>query len=129
VANRLVLILALGACLGAAGCGGDEETRTVTVNRTVTAAAPDSRAAEREAILDAVVAYYAADETAGVDRGDLRIEKTNRRFADVVIADEAHAILKKARGQWIVLFDGNGVIPQDTVARFGIPPEYARSGF
>lgn len=128
MANRLVLLLGLGACLGVAGCG-DEDTRTVTVTRTVTAAAPESRAADREAILDSVMAYYAADESAGVDRDDLRIEKTNGRFADVVIADEAHAILKKARGQWIMLFDGNGVIPQDTVARFGIPPEYARSGF
>jgi hypothetical protein len=128
VANRLFLLLPLVAFLGPAGCG-DDETRTVTVTRTATTTAPQSRAADREAILDSVLAYYAADESAGVARSDLRIEKHNGRFADVVIANEAHAILKKARDHWIVLFDGNGVIPQDTVARFGIPPEYARSGF
>jgi hypothetical protein len=106
------------------GCGS-EKTKTVTETRTVTASttpapAPD----ERDAILDAVLAYYAADESAGISRGDLSVAKTDGRFADVLVAGEAHAILKQGGDTWVVVFDGNGTIPPTTVQRFGIPAEY-----
>jgi hypothetical protein len=119
------LVLGLVAAAAIAGCGSDEtktvtDTKTVTVTTPTTAPAPD----ERGAILDAVLAYYAADESGGISRSDLSVAKTDGRFADVLVAGEAHAILKKGGDTWVVVFDGNGIIPPTTVQRFGIPPEY-----
>jgi hypothetical protein len=52
------------------------------------------------------------------------VVKTNGTFADVLVADEAHAILKKADDTWLVVFDGNGAIPPEIRERFDIPEEY-----
>ena len=110
--------------LSLAGCGGDE-TKTVTETRTVTATAttPASPASEREAIVDATYTFYRLSGS-GIPRDELRVEKTNGTFADVLVANEAHAILKQADGTWLVVFDGNGAIPPETRERFSIPPEY-----
>ena len=120
--HRLVT-LALVA-LFVAGCG-DDKTKTVTESRTVTVTttSPAPPTGDREAILDATEAFYAASGT-GINRRDLTLQKTDGRFADVLVAQDAHAILKKGGETWIVVFDGNGAIPAATRERFGIPAEY-----
>jgi ABC-type glycerol-3-phosphate transport system substrate-binding protein len=120
---RRLATLALAA-LFVAGCG-DGTTKTVTETRTVTVAtaAPAPPTGDREAILDATEAFYAASGT-GINRRDLTLQKTDGRFADVLVAQDAHAILKKGGETWIVVFDGNGTIPPATRERFGIPAEY-----
>lgn len=107
-----------------AGCG-DEKTRTVTETRTVTVTAttPSSPANDREAIVDATYTFYRLSGS-GIPRAQLRVVKTDGTFADVLVANEAHAILKKADDTWLVVFDGNGSIPPETRERFGIPAEY-----
>ena len=112
------------AVLALAGCGEDKtktvtETRTVTVTTTTTAQPAD----ERTAILNAAQAFYEASG-GGVVREDLSVVKTNGRFADVLVAGEAHAILKKGGNTWVVVFDGNGAIPPAVRDRFGIPTDY-----
>ena len=121
--RRLLPLALLLAAL--AGCGDDKtktvtETRTVTVTKTTPAAPAD----DKTAILDAAEAFYAASADNSVKRSDLSIVKNDDRFADVLVAGEAHAILKKGGDTWVVVFDGNGAIPQEIRDRFGIPPEY-----
>lgn len=118
------LALALAAAVAFAGCD-ETKTRTVTETRTVTvtAAAPSKPAGDREAIVDATYTFYRLSGS-GIPRAELRVVKTDGTFADVRVANEAHAILKKADDTWLVVFDGNGSIPPETRERFGIPPEY-----
>ena len=113
------------AAVALAGCGDDEETKTVTETRTVTVTAttPANPAGDREAIVDATYTFYRLSGS-GIPREELRVEKTDGTFADVRVANEAHAILKKADDTWLVVFDGNGPIPPETRERFSIPPEY-----
>ena len=106
------------------GCG-DEKAETVTESKTVTVTTttPAAPTDERQAILDAAQAFYDASG-GGVVRADLSVVKTNGRFADVLVAGDAHAILKKGGDTWVVIFDGNGAVPPETRDRFGIPPDY-----
>ena len=125
---RLALLSAvLVAALAAMGCG-TTKTKTVTETRTVTVAStpttPPPASDDREAILDATAAFYANGTAGGIKRGDLRVVKTDGTFADVNVANEAHAILKKVGDTWVVVFDGNGSIPPDERQRFGIPADY-----
>jgi len=112
------------AAVALAGCG-DEKTKTVTETRTVTVTAttPANPAGDREAIVEATYAFYRMSGS-GIPREQLRVVKTNGTFADVLVANEAHAILKKAGDTWVVVFDGNGSIPPEIRKRFNIPPEY-----
>src|SRR5688500_6790076 len=107
-----------------AGCG-DEPTKTVTETRTVTVTATTAAnpAGDREAIVNATFAFYRLSG-GGVSREDLRVVKTDGTFADVLVANEAHAILKKADDTWLVVFDGNGAVPPEIRERFDIPPDY-----
>src|SRR5687767_10844540 len=90
---RIPLLAGALAAVSLAGCG-DQKTETVTETRTVTVTATTaaSPAGDREAILDATFAFYRLSGD-GVPREDLRVVKTNGTFADVLVADEAHAIL------------------------------------
>lgn len=117
-------LVATLAALALAGCG-DSETRTVTDTRTVTVTATTAStpAGDREAIVDATYTFYRLSGS-GIPREELRVVKTDGTFADVQVADEAHAILKKADDTWLVVWDGNGAIPPETRERFGIPAAY-----
>jgi hypothetical protein len=107
-----------------AACGGSD-TKTVTETKTVTAPAATTPAgSDQDAILHAVVAFYAAGTDSGIGRGDLKVVKTNGTFADVQVGTDAHAILKQGGDTWVVVFDGNGSIPPETRQRFGIPADY-----
>jgi ABC-type glycerol-3-phosphate transport system substrate-binding protein len=117
--------IVLAAALAISGCGSDKtktvtETKTVTVTSTTATPPPD----DRSAILDAAGAFYAASTATGTKPNDLSLVKTDGTFADVNVGNEAHAILKKAGGLWVVVFDGNGSIPRETRQRYGIPAGY-----
>jgi hypothetical protein len=96
--------------------------KTVTETKTVTTPAQPQR--DADAILDATAAFYAAGVGGGVTRENLSLVKMNGTFADVLVAGDAHAILKKGGDRWIVVWDGNGIIPPETRDRFGIPADY-----
>ena len=121
---RTPILASALAAVTLAGCG-DETTKTVTETRTVTVTATTSAspAGDREAIVDATFAFYRLSG-GGVRREDLRVVKTNGTFADVLVANEAHAILKKADDTWLVVFDGNGAVPPEIRERYDIPPDY-----
>ena len=90
---------------------------------TTTTPAPAAPAGDRQAIVDATYTFYRLSGS-GIPRAELRVVKTDGTFADVQVADEAHAILKKADDTWLVVWDGNGAVPPETRERFGIPPGY-----
>ncbi|MDX6698773.1 MAG: hypothetical protein QOE65_2170 [Solirubrobacteraceae bacterium] len=121
---RLPAVAIALAAVTFAGCG-DAKTKTVTETRTVTVTAttPSKPASDREAIVDATFTFYRLSGS-GIPRDQLQVQKTDGTFADVLVATDAHAILKKADDTWLVVFDGNGSIPPETRKRFSIPPEY-----
>ncbi len=121
-AAPLGLLAVLGAGLAFAGCGGGTTTVITTVVPGGTATTQTS--ADEGAILDAAVAFYKATGDDTFDRSQLKLVKTNGQFADVLVAQEAHVILKKGGDTWVVVWDGNGTMPPETRSRFGVPPDY-----
>ena len=119
--RALGLLTLTTLALGVAGCGGGD-TKTVTETKTVTTPAQPQR--DADAILDATAAFYAAGASGGVKRESLSLVKSNGTVADVLVAGEAHAILKKGDDRWVVVWDGNGIMPPETRDRFGIPADY-----
>lgn len=145
---KLVTILVMSAVVGGALTAGgfvlaDQKEETVVVespsptpsptpspvvtpSAQATAASQSQAQSETQSIADAAYTYYLAlDGTKQADITNFKVDKVQGNFARTVIggnyAGVTQILKKSSNGNWVVLWQGNGDVSEDTMQLFGIP--------